>query len=332
MKILVTGGLGYIGANTVIALAEAGYEAIILDNLSNSRMAVLRDIEGILDREVPFYKGDLLDEKFLEGVFEKEHPDGVIHFAGLKAVGESVALPLKYFENNVAGTLNLLKVMKAFEVYRVVFSSSATVYDPQNPPPFTEDMPLGPTNPYGDSKWMVEGILRRLSETPDPWAIGILRYFNPLGAHESGLLGEDPRGIPNNLMPYITRVAKGELKFLRIFGRDYDTIDGTGVRDYIHVKDLARGHLMALGALSRGEGLGIYNLGTGRGHSVLEVVRTFERVNAVKIPYEDHPRRPGDVAVSFADTSKAAKALGFKAETSLETMCRDAWRYEKTKK
>jgi len=332
MTILVTGGLGYIGSNTVVALAEAGYEPVIVDNLSNSRIEVLKEIEGILKRRIPFYRGDLLDEAFLERVFDLTNPKGVVHFAGFKAVGESVAEPLKYYENNVAGSMTLLKVMKARRVYRIVFSSSATVYDPAQAPPFEETMALSPVNPYGHSKLMVEKILEGLNQTPDPWSVGILRYFNPLGAHKSGLLGEDPRGIPNNLMPYITRVARGELEFLRIFGSDYDTIDGTGVRDYIHVEDLARGHIKALEALSRGPGLGVYNLGTGTGHSVMEVLDTFEKVNGVKIPYERHPRRPGDVAASFAATARAREVLGFEARQSLEAMCRDAWRYEKKKR
>lgn len=330
MNILITGGAGYIGSHTCVALLERGHGLIIADNFSNSRPEVLDRIRRITGRDFHFYEIDVTDEEAVERVFARHSIDGVIHFAGYKAVGESVRKPLEYYRNNLLSTIVLASACVKHGVGRFVFSSSATVYG-DNVPPFTESMPLLPrTNPYGETKAMSERILMDTANAHPQFAVSLLRYFNPVGAHESGLIGESPNGIPNNLMPYITQVAKGKLEKLRIFGNDYDTEDGTGVRDYIHVMDLAEGHVAALEQLK--EGVHVYNLGTGRGTSVLELVRTFERVNNLKIPFEFTDRRPGDIAVSYADASKAARELGWTAKRSVEDMCRDAWRYESMEK
>lgn len=327
MNILVTGGAGYIGSHTCIALLEAGHSVIVADNLCNSKAETLDRVMRITGKKIAFYKIDVTDEAAVEAVFQDHFIDGVIHFAGLKAVGESVSKPLEYYYNNILGTMIVTRVCRKYGVKRLVFSSSATVYG-ENEVPFRETMPLmTATNPYGETKAMSERILTDIANADSDWSIALLRYFNPVGAHESGLIGESPNGIPNNLMPYITRVAKGELDKLRIFGNDYPTADGTGVRDYIHVCDLAEGHVAALEKLVKG--VRIYNLGTGRGVSVLQLVKTFERVNGLSLPYEIVGRRPGDIAICYADVTRAEKELGWKAKRSLEDMCRDAWRFEK---
>ena len=329
MAILVTGGAGYIGSHTVIELIEAGYEPIIVDDFSNSSPKVLERITQISHYQVPCYEINLLNQEDLDLVFKEHSIDGVIHFAAFKAVGESVANPLKYYENNLAGTLSLFKVMQANQVYDIVFSSSATVYGLGHSSPLKEDLPIGKaTNPYGYTKIVMEQILIDLAHSDSNWKVTLLRYFNPIGAHESGLIGEDPQGIPNNLMPYITQVAIGKREFLSIFGQDYDTKDGTGVRDYIHVVDLAKGHVKAIQALSQQEGVAIYNLGTGQGYSVLDLVQTFAEVNQVEIPYQIDERRPGDIAICFADPTKAAQELGWVAERDLSQMCRDSWKWQ----
>lgn len=325
MNILVTGGAGYIGSHTCVALMEQGYSLVILDNFSNSNPAVLDNLRKLNDNFV-FYNVDVTYEEELERVFAEHDIDGVIHFAGYKAVGESVAEPLKYYMNNVGSTMILAKVCQKYNVNKFVFSSSATVYG-ENKVPFKEEMELLPTtNPYGETKALSERILMDLAKANPKFAVSILRYFNPVGAHESGLLGEDPNGIPNNLMPYITKVAKGELEKLRVFGNDYPTPDGTGIRDYIHVMDLAEGHVAAYKHLSKG--VHIYNLGTGKGTSVLELVHAFEEANGIKVPFQIVERRPGDIAVCYADASKAEKELGWKAKRNIVDMCRDAWRFE----
>lgn len=325
MEILVTGGAGYIGSHTCVALMEQGYSLVIVDNFSNSKPAILENLRKLNDNFI-FYNVDITDEKELEKVFSKHDIEGIIHFAGYKAVGESVAEPLKYYFNNVVSTMVLVKICKKYNVNKFVFSSSATVYG-ENKVPFKEDMPLMPTtNPYGESKAMSERILMDVAKADPNFSVSILRYFNPVGAHESGLIGEEPKGIPNNLMPYITKVAKGELEKLRVFGNDYPTPDGTGIRDYIHVMDLAEGHVAAYNHLT--EGVHIYNLGTGKGTSVLELVHAFEEANGIKIPYEIVGRRPGDIAVCYADVSKAERELGWKAKRSIIEMCRDAWKFE----
>lgn len=325
MKILITGGAGYIGSHTCVALMEQGYSLVILDNFSNSKPAVLDKLRKLNDNFV-FYNVDVTNEEALERVFSNHKIDGVIHFAGYKAVGESVAEPLKYYMNNVGSTMILAKVCQKYNVNKFVFSSSATVYG-VNQVPFKEDMELLPTtNPYGESKAMSERILMDVARANPKFAVSILRYFNPVGAHESGLIGEDPNGIPNNLMPYITKVAKGELEKLRVFGNDYPTPDGTGIRDYIHVMDLAEGHVAAYKHLT--EGVHIYNLGTGKGTSVLELVHAFEKANGIKVPYEIVERRPGDIAICYADASKAERELDWKAKRDIVDMCRDAWRFE----
>ncbi len=331
MKVLVTGGLGYIGSHTVVELIDNHYEVVILDNLSNSKIEVLDKIEEITGVKPTFYQGDMIDEDFLEEIFIKEQIDGVIDFAAYKAVGESVEKPVEYYTNNIATVLNLLKVMKRHDVKKLVFSSSATVYgNPKHVPIKETDEIGGTTNPYGTSKLFVEKILNDLYDSDNTWDIAILRYFNPIGAHESGLIGEDPKGIPANLMPYIAKVANKELPFLNVFGDDYETEDGTGVRDYIHVVDLAKGHILALEKLNKeNQGLYIYNLGTGHGVSVLELVNTFKRVNNIDVPYKIAPRRPGDIAMCYADSSKAEKELGFKAEKTVEDMCKDAYNFVK---
>lgn len=327
MKILLTGGAGFIGSHTCVELVSAGHEPVIVDNLYNASPKVLERLKVITGREIPFYEADVSDEKAMNAIFEKERFDAVIHFAGYKAVGESVSKPLEYYRNNLDTTLTLCECMRRYGVKRIVFSSSATVYGLCDEVPFREDMrSMGCTNPYGWTKYMIEQILKDVAFANPDWSVALLRYFNPIGAHESGLIGEDPVGIPNNLMPYITKVAKGELKELRVFGDDYDTVDGTGVRDYIHVMDLAEGHVAALKKMSGG--VSVYNLGTGRGTSVLELVTAFERVNGIKIPYKITPRRAGDIATCYAETKKAEQELGWKARRSVEDMCRDSWRFE----
>ncbi len=329
MKLLVTGGAGYIGSHTCVELLAAKHEVVIVDNLSNSSSEAIRRIEKIAKQNVTFYQADILDEPKLSSIFEYERPDAVIHFAALKAVGESVAKPLAYYTNNITGTLTLLGVMEAHAVRTIVFSSSATVYGDPATVPIREDFPLSATNPYGQTKLMNEQILRDLHRSNNAWRVALLRYFNPVGAHKSGLIGEDPSGIPNNLTPYITQVAMGKRACLSVFGDDYDTPDGTGVRDYIHVVDLARGHIAAVEKLaSMDGGVLTVNLGTGRGYSVLEMVKMFEEVSGKKIPYKIAPRRPGDIATCYADPSLAASLLGWKAERGLREMCEDSWRWQ----
>lgn len=326
--ILVTGGAGYIGSHTVVELLAQDYKVIIVDNLSNSKVSSLTRIEQISGRKPIFYQVDIADELNLTNVFKQHKIDAVIHFAGLKAVGESVREPARYYENNVAGSLVLLRVMAAYGVKSIVFSSSATVYGDPHTTPITEDFPLSATNPYGWTKLMMEQILRDMYHADNSWSIALLRYFNPVGAHESGLIGEDPNGIPNNLMPYITQVAVGKLAKLNVFGSDYPTHDGTGVRDYIHVVDLANGHLKALEYLAKHNELLTVNLGTGIGYSVLDVVNAFARASGRDIPYQIQPRRAGDVAACFADSSKASQLLGWSCEFDLERMCQDSWRWQ----
>lgn len=327
-RILVTGGAGYIGSHTVVELIAAGYEAIIVDNFSNSSVEVLDRLKTITGREISFYQGSVADKGFMNRVFEENHIDAVIHFAAYKAVGESVQEPLKYYENNVGGTIALLEVMKENKVDHIIFSSSATVYGMNNISPLTEDLPTSATNPYGYTKLMMEQILTDLARAHSDWSVTNLRYFNPIGAHESGMIGEAPNGIPNNLMPYITQVAVGKLQELSVFGNDYDTHDSTGVRDYIHVVDLAKGHVLALKHNLENKGVAVFNLGTGIGYSVLDMVKAFENVNGVKIPYVIKNRRPGDVATCYADASKANDILGWKAEKTLQDMMRDSWRWQ----
>jgi UDP-glucose 4-epimerase len=328
MKILVTGGAGYIGSHTCLELLQAGYEIIVVDNLCNSKDESLRRVQELTGKKLIFYKVDLLDRSTLESVFKSNHIQSVIHFAGLKAVGESVNIPLRYFHNNVTGTLVLLEVMKEHDVRNIVFSSSAVVYGEVKKVPITEDFPLSVLNPYGRTKLIIEDILRDLSYAEPDWNIAILRYFNPVGAHPSGRIGEDPNGVPNNLMPYVAQVAVGRRPFIRIWGNDYPTPDGTGVRDYIHVIDLALGHIKALEKLERKPGLVTYNLGTGRGYSVMEVISAFEKACQKKLAYQIMDRRPGDAAISYADPSKANHDLGWYAQKSIEDMCVDAWRWQ----
>ncbi len=325
-KILVTGGAGFIGSHTCVALLEAGYSVIIADDFSNSKPQTLERIRKITGRDFAFYEADVTESAAVSRIFGENKIDGVIHFAGFKAVGESVEKPLAYYYNNLVSTIELAKACVTHGVGHFVFSSSATVYG-DNKAPFVETMPLLPaTNPYGETKVISEKILSDTAAANPGFSVALLRYFNPVGAHESGLIGEAPNGIPNNLMPYITKVAKGELKELRVFGDDYDTPDGTGVRDYIHVMDLAEGHVAALKKMN--QGVSVYNLGTGKGTSVLELVTAFERANGLKIPYRITPRRAGDIAVCYAETEKAEKELDWKAKRSVEDMCRDAWRFE----
>lgn len=329
MAILVTGGAGYIGSHTCVELLEAGYEVVVVDNLSNSNIEALRRVEELTGKKIKFYEVDILDKAALENVFKENAIDAVIHFAGLKAVGESVSIPLHYYHNNITGTVVLCEVMQQYDVKKLVFSSSATVYGLPESVPIPEDAPLSATNPYGRTKLMVEEILRDLFTSDNSWSISILRYFNPIGAHESGRIGENPNGIPNNLMPYITQVAIGKLEKLSVFGDDYDTPDGTGVRDYIHVVDLAKGHLKALEHTSNNHGVDAFNLGTGKGYSVFDIVRSFEEAAETEIPLQVIDRRPGDIAACYADPNKSEQVLGWKAEKGIEEMCRDSWRWQK---
>ncbi|MBE2914284.1 UDP-glucose 4-epimerase GalE [Anoxybacillus flavithermus] len=328
MTILVTGGAGYIGSHTCVELLNAGYDIIVVDSFVNSKPEALKRVSEITGKEFPVYHIDLLEKKQLVEVFSNHSINAVIHFAGLKAVGESVAIPLRYYHNNITGTLVLCEVMQKYGVKKMVFSSSATVYGTPERVPISEDFPLQATNPYGRTKLMIEEILRDLYVSDNEWSIALLRYFNPIGAHPSGRIGEDPNGIPNNLMPYITQVAVGKLKELRVFGNDYPTVDGTGVRDYIHVVDLAIGHVKALEKVMNTTGVEAYNLGTGRGYSVLELVSAFEKVTGIKIPYKIVDRRPGDVAICYADPTKAKEEIGWVATRGIEEMCRDAWRWQ----
>ena len=328
MKILVTGGTGYIGSHTCVELLKNGYEVIIIDNLCNSKKEVVDNIEKITNKQVQFVEGDVRDKDLLRTIFKNNKIAAVIHFAGLKAVGESVEKPLLYYQNNLDSTLNLCEIMNEFNIKKLIFSSSATVYGNPVKLPITEDMEVGKTtNPYGTSKYFLERILNDLYISDEDWSITLLRYFNPVGAHESGLLGEDPNGIPNNLMPYIVKVATNELECLSVFGNDYDTPDGTGVRDYIHVVDLARGHVMAIDKILNTTGVNIYNLGTGVGYSVLDLVNTFEKVNGIKINKKIVGRRAGDIAACYADSTKAYKELGWKAELNLEDMVKSSYNY-----
>ena len=326
--ILITGGAGYIGSHTVVELVRAGFDPVVIDNLSNSKHEALRRVEQISGRPVTFYQLDIRDRSGLQRIFGAHAITAVIHFAGLKAVGESVAKPLEYYDNNVAGSLVLLRVMADAGVKTLVFSSSATVYGDPHAVPIREDFPLSATNPYGRSKLMIEEMLRDLFRADDSWRSALLRYFNPVGAHVSGLIGEDPNGLPNNLMPFVARVAVGRLPSLSVFGNDYPTRDGTGVRDYIHVVDLALGHLKALDALQQRSGLLTVNLGTGKGYSVLDVVKAFEAVSGRAVPYTFVPRRPGDIAECFADPALAEQLIGWRAVRELDDMCADAWRWQ----
>ncbi len=330
MKILVTGGAGFIGSHTLIELVEAGHTPVVVDNLSNSSPKAIERVEKIVGTTIPFYNVDIRDREGLEKVFAENTFDCCIHFAGLKAVGESVQKPWEYYENNIGGTLVLVDVMRKHGCKNIIFSSSATVYGAPETMPITEDCPKGTvTNPYGWTKYMLEQVLSDIQKADPEWNVVLLRYFNPIGAHKSGTIGEDPNGIPNNLMPYITQVAVGKLPQLGVFGNDYPTHDGTGVRDYIHVVDLAKGHVCAIQAIARKCGLGIYNLGTGQGYSVLDLVKAFEAATGVKVPYVIKPRRSGDVAECWSDPSKAAKELGWKAQYGVQEMCEDAWRWQK---
>ena len=327
MAILVTGGAGYIGSHTCVELLDSGYDIVVLDNFLNSKPESLGRIKKITGKDFKFYEADLLDKDAVNKIFDENEIDAVIHFAGLKAVGESVAKPIWYYHNNITGTLNLCDAMKEHGVKKIVFSSSATVYGNPESVPIKEDFPLSTTNPYGSTKLMIENIMRDIFVSDNEWSIALLRYFNPIGAHKSGLIGEDPNGIPNNLMPYIAQVAAGKLKELSVFGNDYDTKDGTGVRDYIHVVDLAQGHLKALSKVLGSKGVDAYNLGTGNGYSVLEMVKAFSTVNGVEVPYKIAPRRPGDIAECYADPKKAKEILGWEAKLDLEAMCKDSWNF-----
>ncbi|MBW1644774.1 MAG: UDP-glucose 4-epimerase GalE [Deltaproteobacteria bacterium] len=328
MDILVTGGAGYIGSHTCLELLQAGYQVTVVDNLCNSKVAALERVEELCGRRLAFHQVDLLDRQALAAVFRQRRFAAVIHFAGLKAVGESVAVPLRYYHNNITGTIILCEVMREHGVKNLVFSSSATVYGDPETVPIREDFPLGPTNPYGRTKLMIEEILRDLQRADAEWNIALLRYFNPVGAHPSGRIGEDPHGIPNNLLPYISQVAVGRLDELAVFGNDYPTPDGTGVRDYIHVVDLAHGHLKALERLAANPGVVTYNLGTGRGYSVLEVIAAFEKASGRRVPYRIVGRRPGDIATCYADPGRARRELGWQARRGLEEMTADAWRWQ----
>ncbi len=329
MAILVTGGAGFIGSHTCVELLENGYEVIIVDNFVNSKPEALNRIKQITGKDFKFYEADLLDKKAVETIFNENKIDAVIHFAGLKAVGESVAQPIRYYHNNITGTLILCQVMQDMGVKKIVFSSSATVYGSPETVPIREDFPLHTTNPYGSTKLMIENILQDIFVADKEWSVALLRYFNPIGAHKSGLIGEDPNGIPNNLMPYIAQVAAGKLECLSVFGDDYDTKDGSGVRDYIHVVDLAQGHIKAVEKVLSSTGVDAYNLGTGIGYSVLDVVHAFEKANGVKVNYKIAPRRPGDIAVCYADPQKAKEILGWQAQFGIEDMCRDSWNFVK---
>ncbi len=328
MKILVTGGAGYIGSHTVVELLNAGYEVVVIDNLSNSSEESLKRVEQITGKSVDFIQGDILDGELLDKIFTENQIDSVIHFAGLKAVGESVQIPLRYYENNITGTIVLCEAMARNNVKNIVFSSSATVYGDPHTVPITEGFPTGATNPYGRSKLFIEEILRDLYVSDNDWNIALLRYFNPVGAHKSGMIGEDPNGIPNNLMPFISQVAVGKLEQLSVFGDDYDTPDGTGVRDYIHVVDLSLGHLKAVERLKSKPGVITCNLGTGNGYSVLQMVDAFKRISGKDVPYKIVERRPGDIASCYADPSYAEKELGWKAEREIDEMVEDSWRWQ----
>lgn len=330
MKVLVTGGTGYIGSHTCVELLNSGYDVVIIDNLCNSKREVVDKIESITSKKVKFYEEDVCNKEALQTIFKENKIDAVIHFAGLKAVGESVQKPLMYYRNNLDSTLSLLEVMNEYNCKQLVFSSSATVYGTPKSLPIKEDFPLSTTNPYGSTKLMIEDILRDLYISDNDWSIALLRYFNPIGAHSSGLIGENPSGIPNNLMPYIIKVATGELPILNVFGDDYDTKDGTGVRDYIHVVDLALGHLKAIERIVNTKGVDTYNLGTGEGYSVLELVKTFERVNGIKVNYQITDRRPGDIAACYADPSKAKELLDWQAQKNIEEMCYDSYHFIET--
>ncbi|WP_444994336.1 UDP-glucose 4-epimerase GalE [Aliikangiella sp. IMCC44359] len=327
-KILVTGGAGYIGSHTTLLLLEAGYQVVVVDNLSNSSLESLRRVENLTGKEVVFYKADIREKDKLISIFEEHQIDGVVHFAGLKAVGESTQIPLEYYEQNVYGTVSLLKVMQQFNCLRIVFSSSATVYGDPATVPITEDFPVSATNPYGRSKLYIEEIMRDLAISNDAWNIILLRYFNPIGAHDSGQIGEDPQGIPNNLMPYISQVAVGKRDKLSVFGGDYPTIDGTGVRDYIHVVDLSDAHVKAIQKIESLNGVSTFNLGTGKGYSVLQMVDAFKEGAGKAVPYEIVERRPGDIAECWADASLAEKILGWKASRGLQEMVNDTWRWQ----
>ncbi|MBR3280263.1 MAG: UDP-glucose 4-epimerase GalE [Clostridia bacterium] len=329
MAILLTGGTGYIGSHTAIELLKAGEDIVIVDNLSNSKIEMVDKIKHISNKDFKFYKADILDKEALNKVFEENDIKEVIHFAGLKAVGESCIKPIEYYHNNVSGTLVLLDVMRNHNCKKIVFSSSATVYGSPETVPIKEDFPLHTTNPYGTTKLFIEMILQDVYAADNDWSVMLLRYFNPIGANESGEIGENPNGIPNNLMPYINMVAVGKLDHLNVFGNDYDTPDGTGVRDYIHVVDLALGHLKAVEKARTTTGVNIYNLGTGKGYSVLDIVHAFEKANDLKIKYEIAPRRPGDIAICYADPTKAKEELGWEATRDLEQMCKDSWRFAK---
>lgn len=330
MKILVTGGAGYIGSHTCVELLEAGYDVAVVDNLYNASEKSVERVKEITGKDLAFYQADILDEEALDKIFEKEKVDAVIHFAGLKAVGESVAKPLEYYKNNITGTLILCDVMRKHKVKNIIFSSSATVYGDPAFIPITEECPKGtPTNPYGWTKSMIEQILMDFHTADEEWNVILLRYFNPIGAHKSGLIGEDPKGIPNNLLPYVAQVAIGKLECLGVFGDDYDTPDGTGVRDYIHVVDLARGHVKAIDKIKENPGVKIYNLGTGKGYSVLDIVKAFGKACGHDIPYVIKERRPGDIATCYSDASLAKKELGWEAEYGIEEMCADSWNWQK---
>ena len=329
MTVFVTGGTGYIGSHTCVELLQAGHDVVVADNLVNSSEESLRRVEKITGKAIPFHNVDLTDREALSALFDRYDFDCVLHFAGLKAVGESVAMPLLYYQNNLTSTMNLLSVMTDHGVKQILFSSSATVYSPDNTMPLNENSRTGGcTNPYGWTKFMCEEIMRSTAAADKEWSVMLLRYFNPVGAHPSGLMGEDPRGIPNNLMPFIAQVAAGRRDHLNVFGNDYPTPDGTGVRDYIHVVDLAKGHVAAMEYMSSHKGTEVFNLGTGTGYSVLDMVKAFEKANNIRIPYEIAPRRPGDVATVYADPSKSAELLGWKAELTLEDMCRDTWNWQ----
>lgn len=330
MQILVTGGAGFIGSHTCVELLNEGYEVVIADNLSNAKEMVIDRIEKITGKRPKFYKIDVRDREALTALFDAEHVDAVIHFAGLKAVGESTRMPIEYYANNIGSTLVLCDVMRKHNCRKFVFSSSATVYGDPAFVPITEECPLGETtNPYGATKSMQERILTDIWKADNDWNIMLLRYFNPIGAHESGLMGEDPKGIPNNLLPYVAQVASGKLEKIHVFGNDYPTPDGTGVRDYIHVVDLAKGHVAAIRGMEKLNGVNIFNLGTGIGYSVLDIIKAFDKACGRELPYVIDPRRPGDIAQCYSDPSKAEKVLGWKAEKNLDDMCRDSWRWQK---
>jgi len=328
MNILVTGGAGYIGSHTCVELLDRGYDIVVLDNLSNSSEKSLNAVKKLTGKDFPFYKVDMLDYDGMEKVFAENKIDAIIHFAGLKAVGESTQIPVRYYHNNITGTLNMLMLMEKYDVNNIVFSSSATVYGMPKTVPIKEDFPLSTTNPYGSTKLMIENILTDVTKANPKLSVSLLRYFNPIGAHKSGEIGENPKGIPNNLLPYVSQVAIGKLEKLSVFGDDYDTDDGTGVRDYIHVVDLAVGHIKTIEHCTGKPGVHIYNLGTGNGYSVLDIVKAFEKNTGMKVPYQIVPRRPGDIAKCYADASKAREELGWVAERGIEDMCKDLWRWQ----